>query len=150
MATAPARQTFTKRSVPFSTLEDPQLSSNRGRSESMRSVGTEYSDAYPVDLATLDPKAEALKARYLEEKRSLEDRARRTQRAPVARVMDRREALGRHIANIVSPGKKVTIKLKRRGELGGRKAKNNTKKQVKAPSKNKQNKRTKRQPKRRD
>jgi hypothetical protein len=64
--------------------------------------------------------------------------------------MDRREALGRHIANIVSPGKKVTIKLKRRGELGGRKAKNNTKKQVKAPSKNKQNKRTKRQPKRRD
>jgi hypothetical protein len=64
MATAPKSVTFIKRTIPFSKLDqyDP---SSRTRTES---DGSQFSDAYPVDISDIDPRAEALKARDIEEK----------------------------------------------------------------------------------
>jgi hypothetical protein len=145
MASAPVRQTFGKKSVPFSILEAVEPASTRGRSESMRSVGSEYSDAYPVELENIDPKIEAMKATYMEEQRALAHKAqKKTQKAKIAT----REQIARHIAGIIHPGAKVTVKLARRG-LGGRKAKKQTKKHVKRNTTSNKKKGTKRQPKRR-
>lgn len=147
MASAPIRQTFGKKSVPFSTIETITPGS-RERSESMRSISSEYSDAYPVELENIDPKAEAMKATYLEEQKTLARRLQKTQKAtsPVKAKIASKEEAARHIAGIIHPGAKVTFK--RRG-LGGRKAKKQTKKQVKHNAGHNKKKGTKRQPKRR-
>jgi len=120
----------------------------------------DYSSAEEVDIDDIDPRQVALDAMREEENRAILEKTIRNaaaaaeeakKKGPMVRVVDRREALARHIANVVSPGKKVTIKLKRRGESGGGgRSKKYTKKQVKTHGKHKQNKHTKRQPKRRD
>jgi hypothetical protein len=120
----------------------------------------DYSSAEEVDIDDVDHPKILLEARQEEENRAiLEKMVRRAKeneaneakrKTAKVSIVDRKEALARHIASVVSPGKKVTIKLKRRGELGGRGPKKYTKKQVKAHRKNKQQKHTKRQPKRRD
>lgn len=141
MATAPPRQTFGKKSIPFSMLEKMEPGSTRGRSESMRSVGSEYSDAYPVELENIDPRVEAMKATYLEEQRAL---AHKTQKKSQKAKMATREQIARHIAGIVYPGTKVTYKARK---SGSRKAKHQTKKQVKRQSAHNKKAGTKRQPK---
>jgi hypothetical protein len=116
----------------------------------------DYSSADEIELPE-DPRQAALDATREDELRAMIEREIRQKKenetrshTVKARVVDRGVALARHVANVVSPGKKVTIRLKRRGELGGRGVKKYTKKQVKADGKHKQNKHTKRQPKRRD
>jgi hypothetical protein len=113
----------------------------------------DYSSAEEVDIDDVDHPKVLLEARQEEENRTLAQKAARKsledeakQKTVKARVL----TVARAVANAVSPGKKVTIKLKRRGELGGRGPKKHTKKHVKAHGKHKQNKHTKRQPKRRD
>ena len=111
MASAPPRQTFTKKKIPFSHIEKVQPG-NRSRSESMRSIGTEYSDAYPVEIENIDPKMEAMKATYLEEQRSLADKAYRQRKTQKAKVVSKQEALAKQIANIIKPGARVVIARK--------------------------------------
>jgi hypothetical protein len=127
MATAPTPSTFVKRTIPFSKL-DEYNPADRGRTESERS---DFSDAYPVEISDIDPRAEALKARYIEENEALADKARKSKTLK-ARVMDNKKALGRYIAGIVSPGAKVVVKLSHRS--GG--FKKHTKKQPKHKAKN--------------
>lgn len=111
MASAPPRQTFTKKKIPFSHIEKVEPG-NRSRSESMRSIGTEYSDAYPVEIENIDPKMEAMKATYLEEQRSLADKAYRQRKTQKAKVVSKQEALAKQIANIIKPGARVVIARK--------------------------------------
>jgi hypothetical protein len=112
----------------------------------------DYSSAEEVDIDDVDHPKILLEAREEEENRAIAEKAARKsledeakQKTVKAKVL----TVARAVANAVSPGKKVTIKLKRRGESGGR-SKKHTKKHVKAHGKHKQNKYTKHQPKRRD
>ena len=154
MATVPRRGNFTRRKRRFSYVGKYEPSD---RPMTPGDETEDYSSAEEVDIDDIDPRQVALDAQREEENRAILEKTIRNaaaeeatkKKAPVVRVVDRREALARHIANVVSPGKKVTIKLKRRGESGGR-SKKHTKKHVKAHGKHKQNKHTKRQPKRRD
>lgn len=137
MATAPTPSTFVKRTVPFSKLDEYDPAS-RTRTESERS---DFSDAYPVEIGDIDPRAEALKARDIEEKETLAYKARKPKTLK-ARVIDKKEALGRYIASVISPGAKVVVKTSpRRGGL-----KKYTKKQPKRKAKNNYKKTAKRQP----
>jgi hypothetical protein len=112
MASAPPRQTFTKKKIPFSHIEKVEPG-NRSRSESMRSIGTEYSDAYPVEIENIDPKMEAMKATYLEEQRSLASKAQRQQnKTQKVKIMSKQEALAKQIANIIKPGARVVVARK--------------------------------------
>lgn len=152
MATVPRRGNFTRRKRRFSYVGKYEPSA---RPSVYGDETDDYSSAEEVDIDDIDPRQVALDAQREEENRALLAKAMRKaaeekSKIVVPRVMDRREVLGRHIANIISPGKKVTIKLKRRGELGGRGVNKYTKKQIKAESKHKQQKGTKRQPKRRN
>ena len=114
----------------------------------------DYSSAEEVDIDDVDHPKILLEAREEEENRAIAEKAARKsledeakQKTVRAKVL----TVARAVANAISPGKKVTIKLKRRGESGGGgRSKKHTKKHVKAHSKHKQNKHTKRQPKRRD
>ena len=158
MATVPRRGNFTRRKRRFSYVGKYEPSD---RPMTPGDETEDYSSAEEVDIDDIDPRQVALDAMREEENRAILEKTIRNaataaeearKKAPVVRVVDRREALGRYVANVVSPGKKVTIKLKRRGESGGgrRGPKKHTKKHIKADSKHKQNKHTKRQPKRRD
>ena len=155
MATVPRRGNFTRRKRRFSYVGKYEPSD---RPMTPGYDTEDYSSAEEVDIDDIDPRQVALDAMREEENRAILEKTIRNaataveeakKKTPVVRVVDRREALGRYVANVVSPGKKVTIKLKRRGESGGR-SKKYTKKYVKAHGKHKQNKHTKRQPKRRD
>lgn len=157
MATVPRRGNFTKRKRRFSYIEKYEPSS---RPQAYGDESEGYSSAEEVDIDEGVDHFKVLKAARDEEenralahkaaKKAMEDEAK--SRTVKARVIDRGVALARRVANAVSPDKKVTIKLKRRGEdtSGGLRVKNRTKKQVKTKSKHKQNKGTKRQPKRRN
>lgn len=151
MATVPRRGSFTKRKRRFSYVGkyDPSLSHpvpNGNETE-------DYSSAEEVDIDTMNPRQVALDARLEEENRTIlektiqkakEDEAK--SRTVKARVLD----TARRVVNTVSPRKPATFTFKRRGELGGRGVKKHTKKQVKRARNHKQNKTTKRQPKRRN
>jgi hypothetical protein len=152
MATVPRRGNFTRRKRRFSYVGKYEPSA---RPVTPGDETEDYSSAEEVDIDDVDFRKVALDARLEEEnqaiahkaaRKSLEDEAnQKTVRAKVLTV-------ARAVANAVSPGKKVTIKLKRRGESGGGggRSKKHAKKHVKAHGKHKQNKHTKRQPKRRD
>ena len=154
MATVPRRGNFTRRKRRFSYIGKYEPSD---RPVAFGDETDNFSSADEIDFEGIDPRQVAEDATREDELRAIlakqvrdakENEAKK--KTPVkVRVVDRREALGRHIASVVSPGKKVTVRLKRRGELGGR-SKNYTKKYVKAHGKHKQNKHTKRQPKRRN
>lgn len=155
MATVPRRGNFTRRKRRFSYVGKYEPSD---RPMTPGDETEDYSSAEEVDIDDIDPRQVALDAMREEENRAILEKTIRNaataseeakKKGPIVRVVDRREALGRYVANVVSPGKKVTIKLKRHGESGGR-SKKYTKKYVKAHGKHKQNKHTKRQPKRRD
>jgi hypothetical protein len=113
----------------------------------------DYSSADEIELPE-DPRQVAEDATREDELRAILEKTIRQAKENEARrktvkvsVVDRREALARHIANVVSPGKKVTIKLKRRGESGGGgRSKKYTKKQVKGDRKHKKNTGTRRKP----
>jgi hypothetical protein len=137
MATAPTPSTFVKRTIPFSKL-DEYNPVDRGRTESERS---DFSDAYPVEISDIDPREEALKARDIEEKETLSYKARKPKTLK-ARVLDKKEAVGRYIASIISPGAKVVVKTSPR--RGG--SKKYTKKQPKRKAKKNYKKTAKRQP----
>jgi len=115
----------------------------------------DYSSADEIELPE-DPRQVAEDATREDELRAILEKTMReakeneaTRKTVKVRIIDRKKALGEYIANAVKPGAKVTFQFKRRGESGGR-SKKYTKKQVKAHGKHKQNKHTKRQPKRRD
>ena len=150
MATVPARRNFTKRKRRFSYVGkyDPSARPMKVGDET-----DDYSSAEEVDIDNVDHPKILLEARQEEENRTLAEKAARKSLEDEAKqkttVKARALTVARAVANAVSPGKKVTIKLKRRGELGGR-SKKYTKKNVKAHRSHKQNKHTKRQPKRRD
>jgi hypothetical protein len=149
MATVPRRGNFTRRKRRFSYVGkyDPSARPMKVGDET-----DDYSSAEEVDIDDVDHPKILLEAREEEENRAIAEKAARKsledeakQKTVKAKVL----TVARAVANAVSPGKKVTIKLKRRGESGGR-SKKHTKKHVKAHGKHKQNKYTKHQPKRRD
>ena len=149
MATVPRRGNFTRRKRRFSYVGkyDPSA-----RPMTVGDETDDYSSAEEVDIDDVDHPKILLEAREEEENRTLAEKAARNAVAEEAKQKTVRAkvlTVARAVANAVSPGKKVTIKLKRRGESGGR-SKKHTKKHVKAHDKHKQNKHTKRQPKRRD
>lgn len=117
MATASHRQTFTKKNIPFSHIEKVEPG-NRSRSESLRSIGSEYSDAYPVEIENIDPKLEAAKATYMEEQRSLANKALREQRKTQkkVKVLPKTEALLKQIGYMIKPGARVVIATKKAGK----------------------------------
>lgn len=150
MATVPRRGNFTRRKRRFSYVGKYEPSA---RPVTPGDETEDYSSAEEVDIDDVDHPKVLLEARQEEENRAIAEKAARKsledeakQKTVRAKVL----TVARAVANAVSPGKKVTIKLKRRGELGGRGPKKHTKKHVKAHGKHKQNKHTKRQPKRRD
>uniref|UniRef100_A0A6C0AJL7 Uncharacterized protein n=1 Tax=viral metagenome TaxID=1070528 RepID=A0A6C0AJL7_9ZZZZ len=151
MATVPRRGNFTRRKRRFSYVEKYEPSD---RPMTPGDETEDYSSADEVDIDDVDHPKILLAARDEEENRALAEKAARKslqdeaqKKTAKAKVL----TVARAVANVISPGKKVTIKLKRRGESGGgRGPKKYTKKQVKAHSRNKQQKYTKRQPKRRD
>ena len=155
MATVPRRGNFTRRKRRFSYVGKYEPSD---RPMTPGDETEDYSSADEIELPE-DPRQAALDATREDELRAMIEREIRRKKENEANeakrktakvsIVDRREALARHIASVVSPGKKVIIKLKRRGESGGR-SKKYTKKQVKTHGKHKENKHTKRQPKRRD
>lgn len=149
MATVPRRGNFTRRKRRFSYVGTYEPSD---RPIPPGDETEDYSSADEVDIDDVDHRKVLLDARSEEENRAIAEKAARTSlenEAKQTTVKRRVLTVARAVANAVSPGKKVTIKLKRRGELGGR-AKKHTKQHVKAYSKHKQNKHTKRQPKRRN
>lgn len=148
MATVPRRGNFTRRKRRFSYVGKYEPSA---RPVTPGDETEDYSSAEEVDIDDVDHPKVLLEARQEEENRAIAEKAARKsledeakQKTVRAKVL----TVARAVANAVSPGKKVTIKLKRRGELGGRGPKKHTKKHVKAHGKHKQNKHTKRQPKR--
>ena len=148
MATVPRRGNFTRRKRRFSYVGKYEPSA---RPVTLGDETEDYSSAEEVDIDDVDHPKVLLEARQEEENRAIAEKAARKsledeakQKTVRAKVL----TVARAVANAVSPGKKVTIKLKRRGELGGRGPKKHTKKHVKAHGKHKQNKHTKRQPKR--
>jgi hypothetical protein len=152
MATVPRRGNFTRRKRRFSYVGKYEPSA---RPMTPGDETEDYSSAEEVDIDDVDHPKILLEARQEEENRAIAEKAARKsleeeakQKTTRARVL----TVARAVANAISPGKKVTIKLKRRGESGGgsRGPKKHTKKHIKADSKHKQNKHTKRQPKRRD
>jgi len=151
MATVPRRGNFTRRKRRFSYVGkyDPSARPMKVGDET-----DDYSSAEEVDIDDVDHPKVLLEAREEEENRTLAEKAARNAIAEEAKQKTVRAkvlTVARAVANAVSPGKKVTIKLKRRGESGGGgRSKKHTKKYVKARGKHKQNKHTKRQPKRRD
>jgi len=151
MATVPRRGNFTRRKRRFSYVGkyDPSARPMKVGDET-----DDYSSAEEVDIDDVDHPKVLLEAREEEENRTLAEKAARNAIAEEAKqktVKAKVLTVARAVANAVSPGKKVTIKLKRRGESGGGgRSKKHTKKHVKAHSKHKQNKHTKHQPKRRD
>ena len=149
MATVPRRGNFTRRKRRFSYVGkyDPSARPMKVGDET-----DDYSSAEEVDIDDVDHPKILLEAREEEENRTLAQKAARNAIAEEAKqktVKAKVLTVARAVANAVSPGKKVTIKLKRRGELGGR-SKKHTKKHVKAHRNHKQNKHTKRHPKHRD
>jgi hypothetical protein len=152
-AAAPRRANFTRRKRRFSFL-GKHIPSSRPRSNGDETE--EYSSADEVDIDSIDPRQVALDAQREEENRAILEKTIRQAKENEAKkqtakvsVIKRGVALARHVASVVSPGKKPVVILRRRGESGGR-SKKYTKKQVKAKGKHKKNKGTKRQPKRRD
>lgn len=151
MATVPRRGNFTRRKRRFSYVGkyDPSARPMKVGDET-----DDYSSAEEVDIDDVDHPKVLLEAREEEENRTLAEKAARNAIAEEAKqktVKAKVLTVARAVANAVSPGKKVTIKLKRRGESGGGgRSKKHTKKHVKAHGKHKQNKHTKHQPKRRD
>jgi hypothetical protein len=151
MATVPRRGNVTRRKRRFSYVGKYEPSA---RPITVGDETEDYSSAEEVDIDDVDHPKVLLEARQEEENRTLAQKAARKaledeakQRTVRAKVL----TVARAVANAISPGKKVTIKLKRRGESGGRRgSKKHTKKHVKTHGKHKQNKHTKRQPKRRD
>lgn len=150
MATVPRRGNFTRRKRRFSYVGKYEPSA---RPVTPGDETEDYSSAEEVDIDDVDHPKILLEARQEEENRAIAEKAARKsledeakQKTTRARVL----TVARAVANAISPGKKVTIKLKRRGESGGGRSKKHTKKHVKAHSNHKQNKHTKRQPKRRD
>jgi hypothetical protein len=147
MATVPRRGNFTRRKRRFSYVGkyDPSA-----RPRVYGDETDDYSSAEEVDIDDVDHPKILLEAREEEENRAIAEKAARKSLEDEAKrkVL----AVARAVANTISPGKKVTIKLKRRGESGGGsgRTKKHTKKQVKGDRKHKQNKHTKRQPKCRD
>uniref|UniRef100_A0A6C0CGP8 Uncharacterized protein n=1 Tax=viral metagenome TaxID=1070528 RepID=A0A6C0CGP8_9ZZZZ len=142
MATVPVRRNFTRRKRRFSYVEKYEPSSqprvNGDESE-------DYSSADEVDIDTVDPRQVALDARREEENRSILEKAVRK-----AEEDQKKAATQRMVVTALSPRKPATFTFKRRGVSGGRGAKKHTKKQVKRARNHKQNKTTKRQPKRRN
>ena len=151
MATVPRRGNFTRRKRRFSYVGKYEPSA---RPVTPGDETEDYSSAEEVDIDDVDHPKILLEARQEEENRTLAEKAARKSLEDEAKqkttVKARALTVARAVANAISPGKKVTIKLKRRGELGGRGVKKYTKKHVKAHRNHKQNKHTKRQPKRRD
>ena len=151
MATVPRRGNFTRRKRRFSYVGKYEPSA---RPVTLGDETEDYSSAEEVDIDDVDHPKILLEARQEEENRTLAEKAARKSLEDEAKqrttVKARALTVARAVANAISPGKKVTIKLKRRGELGGRGLKKHTKKHVKAHRNHKQNKHTKRQPKRRD
>jgi len=152
MATVPRRGNFTRRKRRFSYVGkyDPSA-----RPRVYGDETDDYSSAEEVDIDDVDHPKILLEAREEEENRAIAEKAARKSLEDEAKkktVSPKVLAVARAVANTISPGKKVTIKLKRRGESGGGsgRPKKHTKKQVKGDRKHKQNKHTKRQPKRRD
>ena len=151
MATVPRRGNFTRRKRRFSYVGkyDPSARPMKVGDET-----DDYSSAEEVDIDDVDHPKILLEAREEEENRTLAEKAARNAIAEEAKqktVKAKVLTVARAVANAISPGKKVTIKLKRRGESGGGgRSKKHTKKHVKAHGKHKQNKYTKHQPKRRD
>jgi hypothetical protein len=152
-AAAPRRSNFTRRKRRFSFL-GKHVPSSRPRSNGDETE--DYSSADEVDIDSIDPRQVALDAQREEENRAILEKTIRQAKeneakkeTPKVSVIKRGVALARHVASVVSPGKKPIVILRRRGESGGR-SKKYTKKQVKAHGKHKQDKHTKRQPKRRD
>ena len=146
MATVPRRGNFTRRKRRFSYVEKYEPSD---RPMTPGDETEDYSSADEVDIDDVDHPKILLAARQEEEnrtlaekaaKKSLEDEA--NKKTTKARVL----TVARAVANVISPGKKVTIRLKRRGESGGRRAKKHTKKEVKAHGKHHKNRRTRRKP----
>jgi hypothetical protein len=152
MATVPRRGNFTRRKRRFSYVGKYEPSD---RPVTPGDETEDYSSAEEVDIDDVDHPKILLEARQEEENRAIAEKAARKSLQDEAQKKTAKAKIltvARAVANVVSPGKKVTIKLKRRGESGGggRGPKKHTKKHVKAYSKHKQNKHTKRQPKRRD
>jgi len=150
MASVPARRNFTRKNKrPFSYV-DEYVAPSHPRAQGDE---TDYeTEAEEIDLDDVDHRKVLLDARSEEENRTIAEKAAKKSLEDEAKqktVKARALTVARVVANAISPGKKVTIRLKRRGELGGR-AKKHTKKQVKSGGKHKQNKHTKRQPKRRN
>ena len=152
MATVPRRGNFTRRKRRFSYIGKYEPSD---RPMTLGDETEDYSSADEIELPE-DPRQVAEDATREDELRAILEKTMReakeneaTRKTVKVRIIDRKKALGEYIANAVKPGAKVTFQFKRRGESGGR-SKKYTKKQVKAHGKHKQNKHTKRQPKRRD
>jgi len=152
MATVPRRGNFTRRKRRFSYIGKYEPSD---RPMTLGDETEDYSSADEIELPE-DPRQVAEDATREDELRAILEKTIRqakeneaTRKTAKVRIIDRKKALGEYIANAVKPGAKVTFQFKRRGESGGR-SKKYTKKQVKAHGKHKQNKHTKRQPKRRD
>jgi hypothetical protein len=149
MATVPHRGNFTRRKRRFSYVGKYEPSA---RTMTPGYETEDYSSAEEVDIDDVDHRKVLLDARSEEENRAIAEKAARKSLEDEAKqktVKGRVLTVARAVANAISPGKKATIKLKRRGELGGR-AKKHTKKQVKRGGKHKKNETAKRQPKRRD